>query len=536
MPSKSEKQARFMRAVAHGWKPTRTKAPPVSVAKEFVEADKAKGMYEGGLAPMNDILQRGFAPGLTGTVQSFQDGGTVEGISLQEAVRRMPGSTIKNIFQLMRGHEGWFLDRESGLVYPPQPTILGDAGPTASRADAGGYDPYYGRGPGYVPSAGDFDFEEIEGRMGPRGRRGGGPRGGRRRPPPPRDIPGAGPPGVVPPGRDPGGDLIPPVDYTPPDPRAGRETPYSQALRAHQARIAASLGVPPGGFAEGGKVKGYQEGGTARADNPYPVGSARWKIWERKHGRDPNEPEPKEAPPPVAEAEPEEDVSWWDRLRGYGSEEDVDRIEEKLRELEQARGGYVGYQLGGTVDAANALRSRMGTAANRFAAPPRGGVPPSIQGMMGPRRGGIPPRISPRVTELQGQAGALQQALGPGRPAPRMVPPTMRRLPPRGMPWRGAPPPRIRPTPGVDPRGGPGVPPQLDGVGPMGGPRIAPNLRGYMQRAMMMNRPRRGIPGPAGAGGAPNRVGQRDQQGALARALQRGTGRPPMSRRQGFYR
>jgi hypothetical protein len=44
MPSKSEKQARLMRAVAHGWKPPGAKKPPVpvSVAKEFVAADKEK--------------------------------------------------------------------------------------------------------------------------------------------------------------------------------------------------------------------------------------------------------------------------------------------------------------------------------------------------------------------------------------------------------------------------------------------------------------------------------------------------------------
>jgi hypothetical protein len=44
MPSTSKKQARFMAAVAHGWKPSGTKAPPVSVAKEFNKADKGKGI------------------------------------------------------------------------------------------------------------------------------------------------------------------------------------------------------------------------------------------------------------------------------------------------------------------------------------------------------------------------------------------------------------------------------------------------------------------------------------------------------------
>lgn len=49
MPSLSEKQARFMRAVAHGWKPSRVDAPPMSVAREFMEADMKK---KGRLAEM----------------------------------------------------------------------------------------------------------------------------------------------------------------------------------------------------------------------------------------------------------------------------------------------------------------------------------------------------------------------------------------------------------------------------------------------------------------------------------------------------
>ena len=45
MPSKSPKQAKMMRALAHGWKPTGLGAedmPSVAVAKEFTEADKKK--------------------------------------------------------------------------------------------------------------------------------------------------------------------------------------------------------------------------------------------------------------------------------------------------------------------------------------------------------------------------------------------------------------------------------------------------------------------------------------------------------------
>lgn len=63
------------------------------------------------------------------------------------------------------------------------------------------------------------------------------------------------------------------------------------------------------------------------------------------------------------------------------------------------------------------------------------------------------------------------------------------------------------------------------GEGMMGvNPGAPPSLRGYLQKMRMMQRePNR-----------QNRVGTRDQQGALARALQRGTGRPPISRRMAF--
>lgn len=43
MPSKSAKQHRFMEAIAHGWQP-KGKTVPVKVAKEYVKADKAKGL------------------------------------------------------------------------------------------------------------------------------------------------------------------------------------------------------------------------------------------------------------------------------------------------------------------------------------------------------------------------------------------------------------------------------------------------------------------------------------------------------------
>jgi hypothetical protein len=42
MPSSTPRQAKFMRAIAHGMTPRNGKGPPVAVAKEFMHADEAK--------------------------------------------------------------------------------------------------------------------------------------------------------------------------------------------------------------------------------------------------------------------------------------------------------------------------------------------------------------------------------------------------------------------------------------------------------------------------------------------------------------
>jgi hypothetical protein len=278
--------------------------------------------------------------------------------------------------------------------------------------------------------------------------------------------------------------------------------------------MAQTLMVPPGGFAEGGAVRPAHAEDAAKGANPYPSGSARYSLWERKYHVDP--------PPPPPPAEEEEEIGWLASLLGKKTASET-RTERELEEMEQAHGGYInGYAYGGLAQA-------------NFGRPPMGGVPRQIQGNMSPRRGGVPPRMKP---QMDPRAMPPNMAPPPGKD-PRMIPPSVAgggRGDPRAMPpqpWRGAPPPRMRLPPGVDPRGGPGVVPG-GGGGVPGGPMIPPNLRGHMQRSRMMNRARRGVPGPAGAGGAPNRVGMQDQQGGLARALQKGTGRPPMSRRSGF--
>ena len=574
MPSTSPKQAKLMRAVAHGWKPNRIDGPSVSVAKEFVAADRLAEMYEGGLAPMNDIIQRGFAPSL-----HMQGGGEVwTPYGPGQDYGDIPEETLKFLNAEIKGNSRYAkmmrrMQEKGRVQYGYNPPAV--AAPTATATP--------------VP----VTTVRPRGGSGRRGRNGGGRRqrdgdggGGR----PPRTGP---PPGVE--GDPPAVTPIPPRDR-----RAGRDTEYSAALRAHKARVAQSLAVPPGGYAGGGQVNYYDEGGVVRpghaedatgGPNPYPHGTASYNYWESRKHVDP-------PPPEVVEAEPAEDLSWLDRLLGRG--EDIKtRSERELEALGEAHGGYIdvpGYQFGGLAQA-------------NFRGPPRGGVSPRV-GMMNPRGGippggaggrsgmlsqlrrqaqsqrggagrrGFPPRAQiggpggmpgrvgtlggpgygPNPLGSAGPGGSLRGGGGfpPGK-GPRMqVPPS----PPRGMPFGGRDPramppqgggfppgkgprPMVPPSPprgipsrGMPPQGG-GIPfggrdpramPPQGGAGPVGGPKIAPNMRGYLQKQRMMNRP------PANVGGGVNRVGQQDQQGGLARALQRGTGRPPMSRRGGFGR
>lgn len=68
MPSKSKKQAKLMRAVAHGWKPSRIKGPTRKVAKEFMKADMRREGVKG-------YQRGGFARGVPGVRRLPQMGG-----------------------------------------------------------------------------------------------------------------------------------------------------------------------------------------------------------------------------------------------------------------------------------------------------------------------------------------------------------------------------------------------------------------------------------------------------------------------------
>lgn len=93
MPSHSVKQARVMSAIAHGWKPKGSVADiPVSVAKEFHEADKghkygAKRAM-GGVAPMLGQASMPMMPGgLTMGTNGVAGGMPQSGVA-------MPGGTV----------------------------------------------------------------------------------------------------------------------------------------------------------------------------------------------------------------------------------------------------------------------------------------------------------------------------------------------------------------------------------------------------------------------------------------------------------
>lgn len=630
-----------MRAIAHGWTPSRMKSPPSrAVAQEFVEADRkysggfAENRYwTGGLAAMDEVT----AGGKRGSLDLFkwQRGG--------RAGRRRNGG----------GGAGVLPTVAPPPAPPPAPSPWGtEAGTTQQMLDRMGYSGPMGyigvvsglRQAGWTAAPGGNDGDL-------------------------RNTMWYPPEGTLTGGGGPGGPSEPPPRIIPTDPAsyigvsaeekaALKESPYRDQLREHKAKIAATLGS-----ARGGHVNYYEEGGAARpghaeGPNPYegdPLLRKSYARWEKKHHIDPP------PPPEVVEAAPEEeDGGIGDWLRGIftpdpetaiGSGESRGTVEEQMEEMEQAYGGRVGYQGGGLAIAAPAggvppwieptgvvepvqeFQFGGGARGRR----PYRGVPPQRRGIQrgapppqpGGGRGflnrfrqqaqaqrgapqggrgflsrfgggqpqgglaammrqaqqqqaggrGLPPGIDPRAVAADPQGWAQQQMEQQRQQLDMQLPPFNRtpsgeidlgggRTPEWGPggPGRGGgygrtpfvppgkrlPGNRIAPPPGKFPGGGgrmgtlggPGYGPDpLGSAGPggslrggpptettmpVGGPRVPPNMRGYLQKMRMQNRP---PSGPVGGGG--NRVGMADQQGALARAMQKGTGRAPTSRRFG---
>ena len=75
MPSVSAKQARLMRAVAHGWKKPGGGGPSKSVAEDFVSADKGKKFRSGGVANPKTHHGKLSVPNFSGASMKRKKGG-----------------------------------------------------------------------------------------------------------------------------------------------------------------------------------------------------------------------------------------------------------------------------------------------------------------------------------------------------------------------------------------------------------------------------------------------------------------------------
>jgi hypothetical protein len=204
------------------------------------------------------------------------------------------------------------------------------------------------------------------------------------------------------------------------------------------------------------------------------------------------------------------------------------RQQAEMQRMQSNAGGAPGFAPGeGDLmrqqEGARSIMDRIGGGGGRFGAEMRRarGMQ-TYQDVVNRGEGGINPRLpgGGRMYGGDGEVGINPPPSGPFQPPPgRRVIGGSGKF---GDPYqygRGS---------GGKPRPGPGMmPPGEEGGGIPGGPRVPPNMRGYLQKQRMMNRP------PANVGGGANRVGMQDQQGALSRAMQRGTGRAPPSRRFG---
>jgi len=421
MPSKTAKQAKLMRAVAHGWKPSRMKGPPVSVAKEFVAADKkAKGMQAGGLFRAH-WLRKMRDP----DYDPYAKYGT-EPLTLKQASKLAGGKKYAEVMTAKREmtKAGW--SESGGKWYPPQATL---GAPTEG-----------GLAEATAPQEPVRTIQPIEGR---------------------EFISGAAPPRRVGPPARTAAEIAPGF-------RPGRVPPALLRYLERQQAIAAAKPQPEepvemqfGGmmnFLGRGRVPPMQQA----AGRGQPGGGAmdfltRGRVPQRGVGR----------------------------ATGQGMQ--------KFLRRGQVPGGGRPPQPGG------------GGLARAAVQPGPGGGMGSDMGMQKfLRRGQVPGGGSFREAMMnRGVVGPQPRSPGPGAPPMKGI----GRAPGAGVPLRGV-----------------GRPPGMGRPGAGGGVRAA----------VMPGRSFRPGGGGAGMPGAAPRIGMGDQQGALARATQVQTGRPPMSRRMGF--
>lgn len=239
---------------------------------------------------------------------------------------------------------------------------------------------------------------------------------------------------------------------------------------------------------------------------------------------------------PREETEPREPVSFYPPPSAIRQEnpyrtqlrEHKARIEDILNPEGSARGGRVEYQQGGLASMVG-MRDRLRQMQRQRPQQQRSRVPTGSPGMGGRMRQGVP---------MGGMPGGLGMMRGNDmrRPTPQMLQQLRQRRggrSPMGQvtttPMRG-PMKQIGPAGGGRAQiGGPGgmpggMPPEMiNRAARMPGGQAAP-YRGMLQKLQAQQRMT-----PGG-----NRVGMRDQQGGLHRAMQAQTGRPPISRRAAF--
>ena len=574
-----------MRAIAHGWTPSRAKSPPSrAVAQEFVDADRkysggfAENRYwVGGLAAM-DKVNAGFQGSLDNPFREFEEGGeVVSREDLQEA-RALADARLGNYkaarFTLGKDHSAtqnlkasWMEAKEKAIdmanrvgagagggggagyqrggrarrkigrvmpldggeqytstTYKPRPVVTA----STPRGRIGGvagqptrYAPPATVAPATTSSGPRITAGARSGRRGT-GRRG---RGGRR-----NGGGGDGRPGGV------GGSGTTPRTIIPTNPAsyvggaAGASSgasPYREELRQHQAKIAATLGS-----ARGGHVTGYAEGGTTRADNPFdPVQQKyQWRSWERKYGRDPDAPEPEAAPPPEPEAVAEEEdggIAQWLRDIFTPDPEGAIGSGESRGTIEEQMEAE-GQAYGGRV---RYQAGGLATAAPGRILPPAGGVPPWIEPV-----GSGPGFMEP---EPEGyQFGGMAARMGP---AMRMARGMRGRQQGGGGQYRGVPPQRGGIQRGAPPGGGRGFMGMANRARQQyGAGQNVPGMSRYLQmnrgpgQSTRMNIP----PGGTPQGALAQMYGRAQQQqpgaGGWREAIERGRQQPGGGGQQGF--
>lgn len=201
MPSKSKKQAKLMRAVAHGWKPDRFEGPTRAVAQEFVTADKRRSKVDGYQFGGRSMAGRyGMMPQVGGgrdprgmPPQGGPQGGALAQIFRQRQMQQKPRPGGRD----MRGFPG--RGGPAGMRNPRQPIMRGRPGRGGKVPGRG---PFGGRDPRAMPPQQGGPLRQIfnqQRSQQDRGLRGMFPDKGPRQqvpPSPPRGYPGGGNPNL----------------------------------------------------------------------------------------------------------------------------------------------------------------------------------------------------------------------------------------------------------------------------------------------------------------------------------------------------